>query len=122
MATSQTAPFNYKPYQMRHTAEFGTFTTKENGMGLAIPTFTSQFKLHYARVSQTINQKYQALGTEYENTQILAVRHDKRLSDQLACKIGKQVYSIVDLSVRDESYLSYDLVTIKRYKGGDGNG
>ena len=122
MATSRTVPYSYQPYQMRYTANFGTFSDVDNGMGIPMPIFVSQFKLHYARVSQTINQKYQALGTEYENTQILAVRHDKRLSDQLACKIGKQVYSIVDLSVRDESYLSYDLVTIKRYKGGDGNG
>lgn len=122
MATSRTVPYSYQPYQMRYTAEFGTFSDVENGMGIPMPIFTSQFKLHYARVSQTISQKYEALGADFENTQILAVRHDKRLTDKLAVRINGKVYSIVDLSVRDDTYLSYDLITIKRYKAGGQDG
>lgn len=122
MATSRTVPYSYQPYQMRYIADFGTFSNVDNGMGIPIPTFASQFKLHYARVSQTISQKYEALGTDFENTQILAVRHDKRLTDKLAVQIDGKVYSIVDLSVRDDTYLSYDLITIKRYKAGGQDG
>ncbi|MEK1306318.1 phage head closure protein [Limosilactobacillus fermentum] len=122
MATSRTVPYSYQPYQMRYTAEFGSFNTVDNDMGIPMPTFVSQFKLHYSRVSQTISQKYEALGTDFENTQILAVRHDKRLTDKLAVQIDGKVYSIVDLSVRDDTYLSYDLVTIKRYKAGGQDG
>ncbi|HAM87107.1 MAG TPA: hypothetical protein DCP87_06075 [Lactobacillus sp.] len=122
MATSRTVPYSYQPYQMRYTAEFGSFNTVDNDMGIPMPTFVSQFKLHYARVSQTISQKYEALGTDFENTQILAVRHDKRLTDKLAVQIDGKVYSIVDLSVRDDTYLSYDLITIKRYKAGGQDG
>lgn len=122
MATSRTVPYSYQPYQMRYTADFGSFNMAENGMGIPMPTFVSQFKLHYARVSQTISQKYEALGTDFENTQILAVRHDKRLTDKLAVQIDGKVYSIVDLSVRDDTYLSYDLITIKRYKAGGQDG
>ena len=114
MATSRTAPYSYQPYQMRYTAEFGSFSMAENGMGIPMPTFVSQFKLHYARVSQTISQKYEALGTDFENTQIL--------TDKLAVRINGKVYSIVDLSVRDDIYLSYDLITIKRYKAGGQDG
>ena len=122
MATSRTVPYSYQPYQMRYTAEFGSFNTVDNDMGIPMPTFVSQFKLHYARVSQTISQKYEALGTEFENTQILAVRHDKRMTDKLAVQIDGKVYSIVDLSARDDTYLSYDLITIKRYKAGGQDG
>lgn len=122
MVTNQTVPYSYQPYQMRYTADFGTFGVTENGMGIPMPTFVSQFKLHYARVSQTISQKYEALGTDFENTHILAVRHDKRLTDKLAVQIDGKVYSIVDLSVRDDTYLSYDLVTIKRYRAGGQDG
>lgn len=122
MATNRTVPYNYQPYQMRYTADFGSFNTVDNDMGIPMPTFVSQFKLHYARVSQTISQKYDALGTDFENTQILAVRHDKRLTDKLAVQIDGKVYSIVDLSVRDDTYLSYDLITIKRYKAGGQDG
>ena len=122
MATSRTVPYSYQPYQMRYTAEFGSFNTVDNDMGIPMPTFVSQFKLHYARVSQTISQKYEALGTEFENTQILAVRHDKRMTDKLAVRIDGKVYSIVDLSARDDTYLSYDLITIKRYKAGGQDG
>lgn len=122
MVTNQTVPYSYQPYQMRYTADFGNFGVTENGMGIPMLTFVSQFKLHYARVSQTISQKYEALGTDFENTQILAVRHDKRLTDKLAVRIDGKVYSIVDLSVRDDTYLSYDLVTIKRYKAGGQDG
>lgn len=122
MATSRTVPYSYQPYQMRYTADFGTFSSVENGMGIPMAIFVSQFELHYARVSQTISQKYEALGTDFENTQILAVRHDKRLTDKLAVQIDGKVYSIVDLSVRDDTYLSYDLITIKRYKAGGQDG
>ncbi|MGY0276140.1 phage head closure protein [Limosilactobacillus fermentum] len=122
MATSRTVPYSYQPYQMRYTAEFGSFNTVDNDMGIPLPTFVSQFKLHYARVSQTISQKYEALGTDFENTQILVVRHDSRLTDKLAVRIDGKVYSIVDLSVRDDTYLSYDLITIKRYKAGGQDG
>lgn len=122
MATSRTVPYRYQPYQMRYTAEFGSFNTVDNDMGIPMPTFVSQFKMHYARVSQTISQKYEALGTDFENTQILAVRHDKRMTDKLAVRIDGKVYSIVDLSVRDDTYLSYDLITIKRYKAGGQDG
>ncbi|QID95032.1 phage head closure protein [Limosilactobacillus fermentum] len=122
MATNRTVPYSYQPYQMRYTADFGTFSSAENGMGIPMAIFVSQFKLHYARVSQTISQKYEALGTDFENTQILAVRHDKRLTDKLAVQIDGKVYSIVDLSVRDDTYMSYDLITIKRYKAGGQDG
>ena len=122
MATNRTVPYSYQPYQMRYTAEFGSFNTVDNDMGIPMPTFVSQFKLHYARVSQTISQKYEALGTDFENTQILAVRHDKRMTDKLAVRIDGKVYSIVDLSARDDTYLSYDLITIKRYKAGGQDG
>ncbi|KAB1962492.1 phage head closure protein [Limosilactobacillus fermentum] len=122
MATSRTVPYSYQPYQMRYTAEFGSFNTVDNDMGIPMPTFVSQFKLHYARVSQTISQKYEALGTDFENTQILAVRHDKRMTDKLAVRIDGKVYSIVDLSAHDDTYLSYDLITIKRYKAGGQDG
>lgn len=122
MATNRTVPYSYQPYQMRYTADFGTFSSAENGMGIPMAIFVSQFKLHYARVSQTISQKYEALGTDFDNTQILAVRHDKRLTDKLAVRIDGKVYSIVDLSVRDDTYLSYDLITIKRYKAGGQDG
>ncbi|MEE6670023.1 phage head closure protein [Limosilactobacillus fermentum] len=122
MATSRTVPYSYQPYQMRYTAEFGSFNTVDNDMGIPMPTFVSQFKLHYARVSQTISQKYEALGTDFENTQILAVRHDKRMTDKLAVRIDGKVYSIVDLSARDDTYLSYDLITVKRYKAGGQDG
>lgn len=122
MATNRTAPYSYQPYQMRYTAEFGSFNTVDNDMGIPMPTFVNQFKLHYARVSQTISQKYEALGTDFENTQILAVRHDKRMTDKLAVRIDGKVYSIVDLSARDDTYLSYDLITIKRYKAGGQDG
>lgn len=122
MATSRTVPYSYQPYQMRYTAEFGSFNTVDNDMGIPMPTFVSQFKLHYARVSQTISQKYEALGTDFENTQILAVRHDKRLTDKLAVQIDGKVYSVVDLSVRDDTCMSYDLITIKRYKAGGQDG
>lgn len=122
MATSRTVPYSYQPYQTRYTAEFGSFNTVDNDMGIPMPTFVSQFKLHYARVSQTISQKYEALGTDFENTQILAVRHDKRMTDKLAVRIDGKVYSIVDLSARDDTYLSYDLITVKRYKAGGQDG
>lgn len=107
---------NYQPYQFKKKATFGTIKSVENKAGVNVPTFVGQFTLHYATIKNTIDQKYQALGTGYENTLIIAVKHDSRVSDSLECQIDGVTHKIVDVSSDDSMYISYDLVTIKKTK------
>lgn len=111
----------YQPFQMSHIAEFidpsaVTYVKNKRGMEVAVPK--PGMKLHFAYVNQTISQKYQTLGTEYEDSRIIAVQHNPSLTESMQCKIGDQKYSVLNVSVNDSTYLSYDLVTIKAVKKG----
>ncbi|MFT8425761.1 MAG: phage head closure protein [Liquorilactobacillus sp.] len=114
--TQQLLKTNYQPYQFKKKAIFGTTSSVENSAGVNVPTFVGQFALHYATIKNTIDQKYQALGTKYENTLIIAVKHDSRVNDSLECQLDGITHEIVDVSSDDSMYLSYDLITIKKTK------
>ena len=79
-------------------------------------------KLDYPKI-QTLNQKYSVLGTQYENSFNIAIRHDKRLEqfDYLIATINGVDYRIIDISFDNETYNSYDLLTLTK-KEGNGNG
>ncbi|WP_375661142.1 phage head closure protein [Bartonella sp. CL71SXKL] len=112
--------YDYQPYQMRNKAHFGHDGFKENAQGVNVPSFVDDFSLHYANVNQTMNQRYLAAGTDMEYTTTIAVHHDKRLHDQLRCKLadGKE-YIIAQYSPNDDMYNSYDILVLSRKtKGG----
>lgn len=106
----------YKAYQFNRTADFGTSESYVNGAGVSVSKFAKQFSLHYAIKKKTIDQQYQAINTRFEDTIILIVRHDNRLSTSLMCQISGSDYDIVDISQDDSMYISYDLVTVKQIK------
>lgn len=107
----------YQPYQMTKVAEFGGYpknARKENNRGMMVPQFVKEFSLHYAKINQTISQKYETIGTQFEDSQIIAVQHNGKLKETMICRIENQDYKILNISVNDKDYLSYDLVTIKK--------
>lgn len=107
--------YTYQPYQMRHKATFGHLASIENAQGVNVTKFVEDFTLHYAYINRTMTQRYMAYGTDMQYTRNIAVHHDKRLSDQMHCKLedGKE-YIISDLSVNDDTYNSYDVLTLDR--------
>lgn len=114
----------FSPYQFKNIVTFSTLTTKENKFtGIEQTVKHEEFKKHFAKLKQTLNQKYSVLGTKYENSFNIAIRHDKRLSqfDYLIATINNVDYRIIDISFDNETYNSYDLLTLTK-KEGNGNG
>lgn len=114
----------FQPYQFKSTVTFSTLTTKENPYtGIEESIKHEEFKKHFAKIKQTLNQKYSVLGTKYEKSFNIVIRHDKRLSqfDYLIATIHSVDYRIIDISFDDETYNSYDLLTLTK-KEGNGNG
>lgn len=111
----------YQPYQMNHKASFGNYENVKTRTGIIRQRFKEIAKLHYAVVNQTINQKYDTLGSKYQDSRIIAIQHNPRITDELSCQINGKTYSILDVSAGHDTYVSYDLVTIslaENRKGG----
>lgn len=117
MATPINPIKTYQPYQMRHIADFGSYpriTMEKDKRGMLRPKFVKELSLHFAYINQTINQKYALIGSKYEDSRIIAVQHNPKLRDTMVCMIDGQEYDVLNISVNDTDYLSYDLVTIKK--------
>lgn len=120
----QIAKSRFQPYQFKDIVTFSTLTTQENPYtGIEEPIKHEEFKKRFAKVKQTLNQKYSVLGTQYENSFNIAIRHDKRLEqfDYLIATVNGVDYRIIDISFDNETYNSYDLLTLTK-KEGNGNG
>ena len=119
----QSANRRFSPYQLNKVAEFGTIENHENGAGVNIPVFAPQFKAHFARVKTTLTQRYEAAGTDLENTRVIAIKHHSNVEDMQQVKYDGVVYDIQDISPDDENYLAFDYVTINKLtRGGGGSG
>lgn len=115
---SNKKPFRYRPDQFRHTAQFGKIVSKENPYsGAMISEFEPEFSLHYALVRTTLSMRYEALGTTWEGTKTIAVRHGKA-KDATVVEIDGTQYKILDSSLDDDNYISYDLLTLQATKKG----
>lgn len=120
----QIAKNRFQLYQFKDIVTFSTVTTQENPYtGIEQTVKHEEFKKHFAKVKQTLNQKYSVLGTSLENYFNIAIRHDKRLEqfDYLIATINDVDYNIMDISFDNETYNSYDLITLSK-KEGNGNG
>lgn len=107
---------HFSPYEFNHQAEFGTSQSVEDEYtGDSTPAFKKLARLHFARRNQTIADRYQAAGTTYEDTTMIAIRHNKSLSavKPLYVKYNDMLYSVISYSVNDDTYNSYDLLTLK---------
>lgn len=113
--------YTYQPYQMRHVASFRKLETKTTGAGVNISVPVEVFKLHYADVRQTMDQRYLTAGRTVTFTRTIAVRHDRRLDSSLHVFLDKQEYGIAEISPNDENYNSYDLLMLSAVKKGGGS-
>lgn len=108
--------FAYQPYQFHNVADFGVPASIQNDFtGESKSVFKSLFKLHYARKNQTITHRFQAAGTDYEDTIMIIIRHNKDLALQpvIFVKIDDKLYKCINYSVNNDTYNSVDLLTLK---------
>lgn len=118
------AKSRFAPYQFKGTATFSTLTESKNEYtGMIVNIKQTVFKRRFAKIKNTLTQKYSVVGTQYEKAFNIAIRHDKRLQeyDYLIVTIDDVDYRIIDISYDDETYNSYDILTLSK-KEGNSNG
>lgn len=103
--------------RLNHLIEFGVSGAIDSDtIGGSKPDFKSQIKLHCAIYQRSQNQQYALVGTDLENTIVVAVRSQYHVDQSLLAKLDgdETVYRIVTIS-RDESHsmAKYDLITLK---------
>lgn len=113
----------YRAYQMAGIAEFCTLEAVENrNTGMTTVKPVTVMTQHYAPIRRTLNQTYSLVGTELDNTRIIAVQHTGKLVDLLESnphkvqvRIKGAMYNIVTNSIDDTNvYIKYDLLTIRK--------
>lgn len=111
--------FKYPLYQFNHVALFGISESKRNEFtGVSTAEFKQIAKLHYAVRNQTISDRFLAAGTQYQDTLMISIRHNKDLSsrDVLYAKLDNKLYQVINYSINDDTYNALDLLTLKHVK------
>lgn len=107
--------------QLNDRAEFGTIKTDTSNYA-PVETFVPQFKLWAGVHMRTLDQSSTLAGTRYEDTRILMVQHNPRLTESLLVKFRGVIYTIVSISPDERlGFPRFDLITVKqRTKNGGG--
>ncbi|WP_290033887.1 phage head closure protein [Ligilactobacillus cholophilus] len=114
----------FKPYQFNGNVTFSTIIQSQNQHTHIMQEIKKEvFTKKFARVKNTLSQKYSVVGTQYEKSFNIAIRHTKQLEeyDYLIATINGIDYNIIDMSLDNENYNSYDLLTLVK-KEGNSNG
>lgn len=104
--------------RLNHLIEFGVAEPVDSDtVGGSKPNFQPHQKLHCAIYQRSQNQQYQLVGTDLENTIVVAVRSQYHVDQQSIARLDgneSTTYRIVTIS-RDESHTMarYDLITLK---------
>lgn len=107
---------NQQAYSFNHTADFCVPVSQRNPItGVSIPQLSKIATLHYARRNQTISDRYQAAGTEYQDTLLITIRHNRDLSSRkvLFVKLDGKLYKVINYSINNETFNSVDMLTLK---------
>lgn len=110
--------FSYQPYEFNHQADFCTVksVTNENLGGKSSPQPVKLARLHYATRNQTITDRYAAAGTDYQDTVMIVIRHNKDTTQQKTLYVvldNNKIYKCINYSVNDGTYNATDLLTLK---------
>lgn len=113
----------FAPYQMKHLLTLNKLVEQENkytGQVQTVPV--ADITKHCAIIKKTLSQKYALVGTHLEGTLNVAIRHRKGIEKQQyqSATLDGVDYSVVDVSVDDDNYLSYDIITLKKESGHNG--
>lgn len=115
-------PKKFLPSKFNKRVSFGSVKSVPNDMTGDYDTkFVKDFCLWCMPQKRTLNQQYQLLHTELEDSIVLVVRHNSKINKKQKVKYDGQEYSILDVS-SDEgfNYMAYDYVTVKLVTKGGG--
>lgn len=103
------------PSELNKRIAFGTIQSVELPSGVNKPTFMPQFSVWCKKWVRSISQTYSLIGTEYQDTVTVVIRHNHEVDDSLQAKLDEVTYNILNVNP-DESPnpVAYDTVTMKK--------
>ena len=107
---------NQQAYMFNHTADFGVPESITNQFtGVSVPKFSKIATLHYMRRNQTVSDRYQAAGTDYQDTLLITIRHNRDLSSRkvLFVKLDGKLYKVINYSINNDTFNALDMLTLK---------
>lgn len=109
--------FGYQAYQFQDVGDFGVSRSTRNHLtGITKPEFEKVARLHFARRNVSVSDRFDAAGTEQQDTVMVVIRHNKQLSnlnEPVFAKLDNKLYKCVSYSVNDSTYNAVDLLTLQ---------
>lgn len=104
----------FSPEQFNRQAQFGTaLPTINPNTGASETQFKPQFAL-WCMAFRTNTQNVSLLGTDFEDTIQIVIRHNPLIEKDLLVKYQDQLYQIVNLSLDDSNKIvTYDILTLQ---------
>ncbi|WP_444752416.1 phage head closure protein [Pediococcus pentosaceus] len=112
------AAMKFKPSDFNHRIVFGKTKDELDESGnFYVTTLVPELSLWCAPRTRTLNQQYQIMKTELEDTIIVVVRHNPKINESYEVEYQNENYDIVSISTDDTNKtFAYDFVTLKKVK------
>ncbi|CAM2773046.1 phage head closure protein [Fructilactobacillus fructivorans] len=108
----------YSSFNKKITVGVPKTVTNENN-GNTYESFESKFQLWACPYRRSMPTRYNLLGTEWQDTITLIVKHDERITGNLLIKYGDTLYKLVDYSPDEgNGFMNYDYLTLEAKNGG----
>ncbi|MGV8957615.1 phage head closure protein [Lactococcus lactis] len=107
----------YKPNDFNHKCQIGRLKTETTSTGGKIEKFdeNTAHEVWFASKLRTIALQFQLLGTQYEDTFEIVVRHQSWLREKLVVKFKGELYSILNISSDETSKIQrFDIITLRK--------
>lgn len=112
------ATMKLKPSDFNRRITFGKTKDKLDKSGnFYVPKLIPELSLWCAPRIRTLNQQYQIMKTELEDTIIVAIRHNPKINETYNAEYRDELYNIVSISTDDTNQtFAYDFITLKKVK------
>lgn len=112
------AAMKLKPSDFNHRIVFGKTKDELDESGnFYVPTLIPELSLWCAPRTRTLNQQYQIMKTELEDTIIVVIRHNPKVNESYEAEYRNEFYDIVSISTDDTNQtFAYDFITLKKVK------
>ncbi len=112
------ATMKLKPSDFNRRIAFGkTKDVLDKSGNFYIPELIPELSLWCAPRTRTLNQQYQIMKTELEDTIIVVIRHNPKVNETYTAEYRDELYDIVSISTDDTNQtFAYDFITLKFIK------
>ncbi|MBF7115176.1 phage head closure protein [Pediococcus pentosaceus] len=112
------AAMKFKPSDFNRRIAFGKTKDELDKSGnFYVSTLMPELSLWCAPRTRTLNQQYQIMKTELEDTIIVVIRHNPKVNETYEAEYRDELYDIVSISTDDTNQtFAYDFITLKKVK------